>query len=188
MSKSEMSDIGPLETVPQVDLLALLKKENDEIKKLEKEIERKGCYLTAAKYRRGKILLELKRRSKHGEFGKLLKARKISPKRASEDMRIATYFPSQEEAGKQSVPVALKAIKRDPQSYTDYENCYAAPKWVREAIVRDYGFPGLDPCCSHGMEFGEKFFTPQEDGLKQDWAAECGGKIVWMNYQATDGR
>jgi len=31
------------------------------------------------------------------------------------------------------------------------------------------------------MHFGERYYTPKEDGLQQDWVADCGGKIVWCN-------
>ena len=96
-------------------------------------------------------------------------------------MRIADYFQNEAEAGKISVPRALAIIKRSDDSYGPYENCFACPQWLRDAVTRDYGFPGLDVAASHGMHFGEKFYTYKEDGLTQDWTRDCGGKIVWCN-------
>jgi len=40
----------------------------------------------------------------------------------------------------------------------------------------EFGFT-LDPCCSHETALCEKHFTPEEDGLAQDWS----GDVVFMN-------
>ena len=121
-----------------------VKEEGSNIRRIEKEIADRDGYLTAARYRRGLLLLELKQRCVHGEFEAECKARKVKSQRASEDMRIAEYFPNEEEAGKVSVPRALAIIKRSDDSYGPYENCFACPQWLRDAVTRDYGFPGLD--------------------------------------------
>ena len=42
-----------------------------------------------------------------------------------------------------------RRTKQGPYSY-----CFATPLWVRRAIIRDYGYPALDVCASHGKHFG----------------------------------
>ena len=59
--------------------------------------------------------------------------------------------------------------------------CFATPRWVREAIVRDYGFPAIDACASHGLHFGQRWYGPEQDGLRQEWAKDAKGGVVWCN-------
>lgn len=177
----QIPDTGDLTSMPDEQLWARLKTADEEIKTLTKEVQRKELLLTAIRWRRGRLLVELKSRLPHGQFEKALKARKIKSQRASEDIRIAEHFPTEIDAGKLSVGKALKAIKRSEDNYGPYENCFATPDWVRKAIAREYGFPGLDVASSHGMHFGEQFYTPVEDGLRQDWLKDCGGKPVYCN-------
>jgi hypothetical protein len=177
----QIPDVGDLTTLSDAELWTRIELEGSNIRRFEREIADREGYLTAARYRRGLLLLELKRRCAHGDFETECKARKVKSQRASEDIRIAEYFPNEAEAGKISVPKALKLIKRSDDSYGPYENCFACPQWLRDAVTRDYGFPGLDVASSHGMHFGEKFYTPMEDGLAQDWTRDCGGRIVWCN-------
>ena len=47
--------------------------------------------------------------------------KKIKSQRASEDIRIAEHFPSEEEAGRVTVVKALKTIKKSDASYGPYE-------------------------------------------------------------------
>jgi hypothetical protein len=181
VAAEQIPDVGDLTKLSKAELWAWVKEEDSNTRRIEKEIAERDGYLTAARYRRGLLLLELKRRCEHGEFAAECKARKVQSQRASEDMRIADYFPNEAEAGKISVPKALKLIKRSDDSYGPYENCFACPQWLRDAVTRDYGFPGLDVAASHGMQFGEKHYSPEDDGLKQDWTKDCEGKIVWCN-------
>ena len=129
----------------------------------------------------GKILITIKSRVGHGQFLSALAAHRIKSQRASEDIRIAEHFASDEEAGRVTVAKALKAIKKSESSYGPYENCFATPEWLKKAIEREYGYPGLDAAASHGVYFGERCYTPVEDGLRQDWVRDCCGKPVWMN-------
>ena len=50
--------------------------------------------------------------------------------------------------------------------------CYATPIWLREALAAEYRYPELDVAASHGMEFGSRHYTPDIDGLKQDWVKD----------------
>jgi hypothetical protein len=59
--------------------------------------------------------------------------------------------------------------------------CYATPQWLREVIVTEYGFPDLDVASSNNMEFGQRFYTPQQDGMTQDWVKDSNGGIVFGN-------
>lgn len=188
VEKREIPGVGDLATLSECELWTRFESTQAEIKRLEQEIMRTEQYLTAARYRRGLLLLELKRRSGHGQFEPLCKQHKIESQRASEDMRIARHFPCEEEAGKFPVVQALKMIKKSGTVCGPYENCYACPAWVRDVITRDFGFPGLDVSASHGMEFGERFYSPpgdpsgfKQDGLQQDWKTDCQGKVIWCN-------
>ena len=181
-STPQIPDVGDLSGLSDAELWAKVEQERLNIRRVEKEVVERGLYLTAARYRRGVLLRELKRRSEHGAFEAECRSRKIKSQRASEDMRIADFFPNEVEAGKVPVAKALKLIKSFNATHGPFENCcFACPQWLRDAITRDYGFPGLDVASSHNMHFGEHFYTPEEDGLQQDWVADCGGKIVWCN-------
>jgi len=172
---------GEFAHLPEPELWTVLKATDFEIKLLQKEITRKENLLTQLRWQRGHILIELKQRLGHGNFLRVLKEKSIPTQRVSEDMRIADHFPTKKAAGKMGINKALKAIKRSESSYGPYENCFATPEWIRKAIERDYGYPGLDVASSHGVHFGERCYTPKEDGLIQDWVRDCGGKPVWCN-------
>lgn len=58
---------------------------------------------------------------------------------------------------------------------------YAAPPWVRKAIERRLGYPDLDVASSYGMEFGRRHYTPEQDGLKQNWYKDSGEDLVWCH-------
>jgi hypothetical protein len=62
-----------------------------------------------------------------------------------------------------------------------YFYCFATPDWFREMIKREYGFPALDVASSHGMEFGKRFYTPEQNGLKQNWYRDSRGGFVFGN-------
>ena len=172
---------GNLADVPDSELWDRLRATGDEVRAIQKEIVRQENYLTALRWRRGQILIEIKRRVGHGQFLAALAAKKVKSQRASEDIRIAEHFPTETDAGRVSVEKALDAIKKSDSSYGPFENCFATPEWLKKAIERDYGYPGLDVASSHGVHFGDRFYTPTEDGLKQDWVRDCGGKPAWCN-------
>jgi phage N-6-adenine-methyltransferase len=110
----QIPDVGDLRTLSDAELWTRVEQEHASIRRVEKEIVEGGLYLTAARYRRGVALLELKRRCGHGAFEVQCKARKIKSQRASEDMRLAEYFPSEAEAGKVPVRRALALIRGEP--------------------------------------------------------------------------
>ena len=47
--------------------------------------------------------------------------------------------------------------------------CFATPSWLRATIEREYGYPALDVAASHDMQFGKRFYAPEQDGMKQNW-------------------
>jgi hypothetical protein len=180
-SSIQIPDVGSLDQCPDDQLWTWASAADEELHSVETTINRKETYVTEVRWWRGRILIEIKRRVGHGQFLSALKAHRIKSQRASEDMRIAEFYPSREQAGRVRVVDALKAIKKSEISYGPFENCFATPEWLRNAITRDYGFPGLDVASSHGVHFGERFYTPEEDGLTQDWVRDSRGKAVWMN-------
>jgi phage N-6-adenine-methyltransferase len=52
---------------------------------------------------------------------------------------------------------------------------WATPQWLFDALNSHYEF-NLDVCAVPENAKCEKFFSPQEDGLKQKWEGVC-----WMN-------
>ena len=85
----QIPDIGDLAQWSDAELWAKVEAERLNIRRVEKEMSERGLYLTAARYRRGKFLTELKLRCGHGAFEAQCKARKIKSQRVSEDMRIS---------------------------------------------------------------------------------------------------
>ena len=156
VAAEQIPNVGDLTKLSDAELWARIETEAVNIRRIEKRNCRPGRLPDGRPVSAGLLLLELKRRCDHGDFEAECKARKVKSQRASEDMRIAEYFPNEKDAGKVSVPRAMALIKRSDDSYGPYENCFACPQWLRDAVTRDYGFPGLDVASSHDMHFGEK--------------------------------
>lgn len=53
---------------------------------------------------------------------------------------------------------------------------WATPQWLYDSLNEELGFT-LDPCALPSNAKCEKYFTPQDNGLLQDW----GGEIVFCN-------
>ena len=53
---------------------------------------------------------------------------------------------------------------------------WATPQWLFDSLNEEFGFT-LDPCALPNNAKCEKYFTPQDNGLLQDW----GGEIVFCN-------
>lgn len=56
------------------------------------------------------------------------------------------------------------------------KNDWETPLDFFEKLNAEFGFT-LDPCASHENHKCEKYYTEEQDGLKQDWA----GEIVYCN-------
>ena len=85
-------------------------------------------------------------------------------------------------------PIGMKQGDDYKKKYGVDAYCFATPDWLRKAIVSEIGYPALDVASSHDMHFGRKFYSPEQDGIKQDWFADSEGGIVFVNppYIATD--
>ena len=59
---------------------------------------------------------------------------------------------------------------------TSKEICYGTPHDLFRELNHEFGFT-VDVCASDGHEMVAKHFTPEQDGLMQDWADE----VCWMN-------
>jgi site-specific DNA-methyltransferase (adenine-specific) len=55
-------------------------------------------------------------------------------------------------------------------------NEWETPQWFFDKLNKEFNFT-LDPCCKKETAKCNKFFTEEEDGLKQDWSKD----IVFMN-------
>ena len=53
---------------------------------------------------------------------------------------------------------------------------WATPQWLFDSLNEEFGFT-LDSCALPSNAKCEKYFTPQDNGLLQDW----GGEIVFCN-------
>lgn len=53
---------------------------------------------------------------------------------------------------------------------------WATPQWLFDSLNEEFGFT-LDPCALPNNAKCEKYFTPQDNRLLQDW----GGEIVFCN-------
>lgn len=53
---------------------------------------------------------------------------------------------------------------------------WETPEWLFNELNNEFNFT-LDPCCSLENRKCEKYYTKEEDGLKQDW----GGNHVFVN-------
>ena len=60
--------------------------------------------------------------------------------------------------------------------FSSESNEWATPQKFYDELSKKYSFT-LDPCATHNSAKCEKYFTPEEDGLAQDWA----GETVFMN-------
>lgn len=56
------------------------------------------------------------------------------------------------------------------------KDLWATPPVVYDPLNKEFGFT-LDPCCLPETAKCTKYYTPAEDGLKQDWA----GEVVFCN-------
>ena len=59
---------------------------------------------------------------------------------------------------------------------TSNKDDWETPQKLYDALNEEYGFT-LDPCASHENHKCEKYYTIEEDGLKQDWS----GEVVFCN-------
>lgn len=53
---------------------------------------------------------------------------------------------------------------------------WETPAWLFKQLNAEFHFT-LDPCCTHETAKCSKHYTPEENGLIQDW----GGEIVFCN-------
>ena len=60
--------------------------------------------------------------------------------------------------------------------FSSKNNAWCTPKDFFAKLNEEFKFT-LDPCCTKKSALCKKFFTPKEDGLKQEW----GGQRVFVN-------
>jgi len=60
--------------------------------------------------------------------------------------------------------------------FSSKNNCWCTPRDFFNKLNEEFNFT-IDPCCTSKSALCKKYFTPNEDGLIQDW----GGEIVFMN-------
>lgn len=64
-------------------------------------------------------------------------------------------------------------------------DCWATPSGLFAALNRRFGF-GLDVCALPWSAKCAKFYTPEIDGLRQDWFKDAGEGAAWCNPPFSD--
>ena len=64
----------------------------------------------------------------------------------------------------------------DSVHFSSQRHDWTTPQDFFDKLDAEFGFT-LDPCCLHETAKCAKHFTPEEDGLAQDWS----GDVVFMN-------
>lgn len=60
--------------------------------------------------------------------------------------------------------------------FSSATDLWATPQWLFDDFNAEFGFT-LDACALPSNAKCAKYFTPEADGLAQDW----GGEVVWCN-------
>ena len=60
--------------------------------------------------------------------------------------------------------------------FSSNSNEWYTPKDLFDKLHKEFQFT-LDPCCTATSALCDKYYTAEDDGLKQDWS----GDIVFMN-------
>ena len=55
--------------------------------------------------------------------------------------------------------------------FSNKNNAWCTPREFFEELNKEFNFT-LDPCCMPKSALCKKYYTPNEDGLKQDWSGE----------------
>jgi len=63
-----------------------------------------------------------------------------------------------------------------PGMFTGARDTWETPQDLFARLDAEFGFT-LDPCCTHETAKCKRHFTPEEDGLSQEW----GDEVVFMN-------
>ena len=60
--------------------------------------------------------------------------------------------------------------------FSNKNNAWCTPRDFFDKLNKEFNFT-LDPCCMPKSALCKKYYTPDEDGLKQDWF----GEVVFVN-------
>lgn len=64
----------------------------------------------------------------------------------------------------------------NPVHYSSVKDYYETPPEIFDPLNERFNFT-LDPCCQESTAKAKKFYTKEDNGLKQDW----GGETVFVN-------
>ena len=62
------------------------------------------------------------------------------------------------------------------RAFSSKKDEWETPKYIYDKLNQEFNFT-LDPCASKENAKCDKFYTKEDDGLKQDWS----GETVFMN-------
>jgi len=60
-------------------------------------------------------------------------------------------------------------------------DCFDSPPAVVAALIHDYGPPSLDAAASPGHAIAGRYYTTEQDAIKQPWAVDCNGGWIFVN-------
>jgi phage N-6-adenine-methyltransferase len=60
--------------------------------------------------------------------------------------------------------------------FSSKSNEWTTPQWLFDELNKEFEFT-LDPCSTHENHKCNKYYTNEDDGLKQDWS----GEVVFVN-------
>lgn len=58
---------------------------------------------------------------------------------------------------------------------------YGTPDDLKRAVEKRFGKLEVDLAATRENTLAPLFYTPEIDSLKQDWIADCGDKLCWLN-------
>ena len=165
-------------------MIEAAKAARDEIKAVEQLVKDRNRYLTAAKWRYGLILRQLRAACKHGQWDDALLAigevtKKGGPnyQRVDEAIKIHEHYATEEEAGKIPVKIAVKQIRR---ATTPEDDDFRTPRWLFDLLDQRYHFK-LDAAASKDNALCAKYITAADDALTVNWATRSKGGAVFVN-------
>jgi len=112
--------------------------------------------------------------------------RELAPLRDEPEALRETWDAAVQEHGEQPTAAQVRDVVRGGMAvhYSSDTDEWSTPQALFDELHAEFDF-GLDVCATASVAKCPTFFSPEQDGLAQDWSGTC-----WMNppYGATIGR
>jgi phage N-6-adenine-methyltransferase len=133
----------------------------------------------------GRVLVELERHSPSGEWpANEAQARELAPLRSSPEVMSAAWREAVDKArasGRRrpvAADVRRAVVQRQPRCAVHFSSAtdeWTTPQLLFDKLDAEFGFE-LDVCALDSSAKCARYFTPDTDGLAQQWCGVC-----WMN-------